>query len=354
MDTETDYKKRYEDMVRRCKELHKDGNALTKKQMEIVCPELAKSEDERIRKWILEYLYDGLRKADEQFKDHFKSAIDWLERQKEQKPTNDSVLETAIRSIKAMCDSYEKNGVFKDEIERLKKSNLLYPAEQWDAGFGFACEQILSFLDTIKEQPVEIQKYRAYLIDEVEKQYKQAEQNYQEAYEQKNETRMFDEAERDAWERVLNWLKEEHGYDSSNENLVPEKEQPVCEGLEEEIKRCVYEPFFDLNGVAIKGSSSYISVEDVAEIARHFAQWGAKHRGSSETPKELEEAAKKYAEDNTWVNEFTNDGEIPEWYKHTAEVFKAGASWQKEQFVCIGKHAVNDLTEPSEIYIRKD
>ncbi len=45
------------------------------------CPELKESEDEESKKWILEYLYDGLRKSDEQFKDQFKSAIEWLEKQ---------------------------------------------------------------------------------------------------------------------------------------------------------------------------------------------------------------------------------------------------------------------------------
>ena len=35
----------------------------------------------------LEYLYDGLRKSDEQFKDQFKCAIAWFEKQGEQKPT---------------------------------------------------------------------------------------------------------------------------------------------------------------------------------------------------------------------------------------------------------------------------
>ena len=39
------------------------------------------SEDEQHRNWILEYLYDGLRKSDEQFKDQFKYAIAWLEKQ---------------------------------------------------------------------------------------------------------------------------------------------------------------------------------------------------------------------------------------------------------------------------------
>ena len=48
-------------------------------------PELVESEDEKIRKWILEYLYDGLQKSDEQFKEQFKLAIAWLEKQKEQK-----------------------------------------------------------------------------------------------------------------------------------------------------------------------------------------------------------------------------------------------------------------------------
>ena len=49
------------------------------------CPELIESEDEQHRKFILEYLYDGLRKSDEQFKGQFKSAIAWIEKQGEQK-----------------------------------------------------------------------------------------------------------------------------------------------------------------------------------------------------------------------------------------------------------------------------
>lgn len=41
------------------------------------------SDDEQSRKWILEYLFDGLRKSDEQFKGQFKTAIAWLEKQGE-------------------------------------------------------------------------------------------------------------------------------------------------------------------------------------------------------------------------------------------------------------------------------
>lgn len=42
-------------------------------------------EDEQSKNWILEYLYDGLRRTDEQFKDEFKAAIDWLDKLGEQK-----------------------------------------------------------------------------------------------------------------------------------------------------------------------------------------------------------------------------------------------------------------------------
>ena len=60
---------------------------------------------------------------------------------------------------------------------------------------------------------------------------------------------------------------------------------PVCEGLEEEIKRCIYEPFFDLNGVAIKGATDYISVEDVANLARHFYEFGRQNEAVTDSVK---------------------------------------------------------------------
>ena len=54
------------------------------------------------------------------------------------------------------------------------------------------------------------------------------------------------------------------------------KEEPASKDLEREIKHYVYDPYFDLNGVAVKGATDYLTVEDVADIARHFAQWQKK------------------------------------------------------------------------------
>lgn len=51
------------------------------------------------------------------------------------------------------------------------------------------------------------------------------------------------------------------------------KEEPVNEDLEEEIKRMIYDSYYDVAGIAIKGTSLYLKVEGLATIARHFAQW---------------------------------------------------------------------------------
>ena len=62
-----DYEKAYKAMMQRARELHKDGNALTKQQMEIVCPELADSEDDVYIINILECII-GKHRPDEIFK----------------------------------------------------------------------------------------------------------------------------------------------------------------------------------------------------------------------------------------------------------------------------------------------
>lgn len=66
-------------------------------------------------------------------------------------------------------------------------------------------------------------------------------------------------------------------YDEIEYNRQRAKEATISKGLEEEIKRMVYDVVYDLDGPAIKGTSEYLSVEDIAYIARHFAEWGAEH-----------------------------------------------------------------------------
>jgi len=78
------------------------------------------------------------------------------------------------------------------------------------------------------------------------------------------------------YEDIVNseWYKKYYHGKSVGDAVVVE--QPQAD-LEAEVKKWVYDPFYDLNGVAIKGATAYITVEDVATIARHFAEWGAEH-----------------------------------------------------------------------------
>ena len=53
------------------------------------------------------------------------------------------------------------------------------------------------------------------------------------------------------------------------------QEEPVSEGLEKELES-IDQSLFDLNGVAVKGATHYLTVEDVKDIAKHFYELGIK------------------------------------------------------------------------------
>ncbi len=46
--------------------------------------------------------------------------------------------------------------------------------------------------------------------------------------------------------------------------------------LEKHLKEDIEDVFFDLNGVAVKGATSYLTVKDVKDIAKHFFELGLK------------------------------------------------------------------------------
>lgn len=45
----------------------------------------------------------------------------------------------------------------------------------------------------------------------------------------------------------------------------------------------------------------------------------------------IEEAARKYADENSWIPEELHDSEIPDYIEHFAKHFIAGAEWQAKQ-----------------------
>jgi len=104
------------------------------------------------------------------------------------------------------------------------------------------CKNILSFLDTldVKEE----------ILDESGK------------------TMLMQKCVREAYKR---------GYDMGALQTTNKMNHNTKEiDLEKHLKEDIENVLFDLNGVAVKGATSYLTVEDVKDIAKHFFELGLK------------------------------------------------------------------------------
>ena len=107
-----DYEKAYKEALERAKKLHKDAITLQLEQdikdYEYIFPELKESEDERIRKFLIEDIKDTLSSKD--FKhynpEHTKKleeALAWLEKQGERKSVDNLTSQEAMDIAVAKC-----------------------------------------------------------------------------------------------------------------------------------------------------------------------------------------------------------------------------------------------------------
>lgn len=156
-------------------------------------------------------------------------------------------------------------------------------------------------------------------------------------------------------------------YNDVAHSIVSKKEEPVSEELEEEIKKTIHNHFFDLNGIAVAGTSVYATVDDMVYIAKHFAKKfydkgyfdGHIHDGDRiehvdgrkvnvsrfrrvakpiEAPvsEDLEEAAEQDVCEvvNTCSATGIPNDHIPSWVQDAMiNEFIHGAKWQKEQMI---------------------
>ncbi len=114
-----------------------------------------------------------------------------------------------------------------------------------------------------------------------------------------------------------------HQEESSEEILSEMRgEESVSEDLEKEIERWVYSPYFDLDGVAVKGATHYLTVEDVADIARQFAEWGKETMRKQYAFINLQDAKEAY-------HEWLKSQDIP----HAGAAWIRACQWQKEQML---------------------
>lgn len=138
---EEDYKKKYEEMVQRAKELHEAGNELTKRQMEIVCPVLAESEDEKIRKWLYNMVenlgYPADEAAEKELEEMQPLALAYLEKQK--------------KSLHIEKTCKDNGDTFTDEDERIRKGMIRFLESEQAEGI-FTHEARLSWISYLERQ----------------------------------------------------------------------------------------------------------------------------------------------------------------------------------------------------------
>lgn len=134
-----DYKEKYEEALERCREFYlKLGNAKLKEEVEEIFPELNKSEDKKIRKFISHELA-CLRANDEKGSDRYEeltNAITWLEKQAEQTHVwnveDEHNLNVALSYIK---DEYLRRW-FQDIVyEKFEKQGEQKPVDKTEAKF---------------------------------------------------------------------------------------------------------------------------------------------------------------------------------------------------------------------------
>lgn len=164
-----------------------------------------------------------------------------------------------------MTDKVQK---ISEEVERLK-SQLLRGACSSQIAMETRCkeeayDEVLSILDSLQEEPVS-----RIWHDASEKPERD------DLLIETNDGRIIHRQSINNYGMVKRWAYTSDLLNLDNscnfgKNL---QEEHVSEDLEAEIKRYVYDPYFNLNGVAVKGATEYLTVEDVADIARHFANW---------------------------------------------------------------------------------
>lgn len=132
------YEQKYKQALEIAKECLQDCTITTIARDYIleIFPELKESEDEQSKKWILEYLHDGLRKSDEQFKGQFKTAIAWLEKQGKQQ---------GISALEAWKD-------MRLEVYQQASGNRHEPNYSDDSTKMFSLNDIDEIIEKINEQ----------------------------------------------------------------------------------------------------------------------------------------------------------------------------------------------------------
>ena len=175
--------------------------------------------------------------------------------------------DTLVEKIKQRLHKYEK------EYEELAHYEIWITAKEIEPKIK-ELKKLLSFLDTLEvidpyEQRIQYDSIKGGI------------QAQAETYSFNIESELYNQQTTKEGQKL--WRKEieeayirggEVGVELARDPRYKENLEAKDVDLEKHLKEDIEDVFFDLDGVAVKGATHYITVEDVKDIAKHFYELG--------------------------------------------------------------------------------
>ena len=159
----------------------------------------------------------------------------------------------------------DKIALIKAEIERRYNKNK-YSTAITEMVYAEEDEQILSFLSTLEsETTYDTQQYTPRPSVDIEDVARVQFASHAKVFDKKRKA-VFD------WEQFKEVAGIFYGFGKKDHPDSLESEKPMQEGLEKEIQK-----YLEYKGVGYGGWIDGMDDDDLREIARHFAKWGAEH-----------------------------------------------------------------------------
>ena len=136
-----DYEKKYKEALAWMRELYPGLHGATKEDAEHYFPELRESEDERIRKWIREYIVNNIAN-----KDFANKVLIWLEKQKEPQPYKgnaDTMRKNLIKAFKSVGSGHWGGFDVRDIIYFLESKDAIELEKQSESKWNEEDEKML-------------------------------------------------------------------------------------------------------------------------------------------------------------------------------------------------------------------
>ena len=136
--------KAYDEALKKAIAAHKDEDRHLKATLERIFPELKESDDEKIRKWIIDAIRYNINSEplnNSEYKKKVEKAIAWLENQRDKDKLIQELGEYKVKYTQEVLEKYINSMSNKDD-ERLRKTTIDFLKDFAEQGYENAVECI--------------------------------------------------------------------------------------------------------------------------------------------------------------------------------------------------------------------